>query len=515
MMSASYYWSVFLRRLPYFLAVVFLITAAAVFVAVKLPPSYVSQMRMIIESPQIPDDLAASTATTPAEEQLQIIEQRLLTRTNLVDIAHQVEVFDNIEDMLPDQIVAAMNARTTIRSSAGRNQASLMTVSFEASTGQRAAGVLNEYLTIIQQEDIESRTGRATQTLIFFEQEVARLSEVLAERSAAILDFKTQNAEVLPDSLDYRLNQRKLLQERLLPIEREIGELEQQRNRVVQLFETTGDVAQVETDIQTPEQQQLQVLRAQLNEALAVYSPENPRVVLLQARIARVEEVISSRPPVETDEEDDPDKTGNLLLDVQLGELEARQKVLREQKAAILGEIDELNSSILLTPQKSIQLDELELNYRNVQNQYNTAVEALSRASTGERIELMARGQRISVIEPPAVPSRPTKPNRKLIAGGGMLFGIIAGLGVVVLLELLNRTIRRPEDIVSKLGIVPIATIPYMKTKSERWRSTLYRTFWILMIVIGVPVGIYAVHTYYQPLDLIFESVLARLGIRL
>ena len=205
MADLKYYFSIFLRRLPYFLPVALVIAAVSVIVSIALPPAYVSQMQLIVESSQIPGELAAPTASTPAQEQLQIVEQRLLTRTNLLDIANRLKVLDDQDDLTPDAIVQAMRARTIIETNTGRDEASLMLVSFEAGSGEKAAAVLNEYLTLIQQEDIESRTGRAAQTLEFFEQEVTRLSAELAEKSANILAFKTANSDALPDSLDYRL----------------------------------------------------------------------------------------------------------------------------------------------------------------------------------------------------------------------------------------------------------------------------------------------------------------------
>jgi hypothetical protein len=37
----------------------------------------------------------------------------------------------------------------------------------------------------------------------------------------------------------------------------------------------------------------------------------------------------------------------------------------------------------------------------------------------------------------------------------------------------------------------------------------------LLIAVIGIPAIIYAVHAYYQPLDVLFGKVMAKLGIRL
>ncbi len=509
-MDLKYYWSIFSRRLSYFMIVATVIGAISVIVAISLPPAFVSQMRLIVEAPQIPDELASSTARTPAQEQLQIVEQRLLTRANLIEIANKVGVFEDQQNMSPDQIVQAMRSRTVVRSSSGRNEAALMSISFEAGSGVKAAEVLNNYLTLIQQEDVKSRTGRAAQTLEFFEQQVARLSEELAERSARILSFKTENSDALPDSLEYRLNQQSLLQERLALQERELAGLKDQHDRLITVFEATGQVGGVGGPALTPEQQQLEELRAQLNEALAIYSAENPRVKLLQTRIAQLEQVVRAQPEAELAAE----TTGNSLLDLQLAEFSARSAILEEQRTSTQEQLDQLNDTIARTPTNAIQLDELELDYENVQLQYNTAVDRLSRASTGEQIEVMSRGQRISVIDPPAAPNQPTKPNRLMIVGGGSAFGILAGLGLVVLLELLNKSLRRPEDLVAKLGVTPLATIPYIPTKGETIRRRSIKLIRLLIILIVVPLAVYAVHIYYQPLDLIAEKVMNKIGVR-
>jgi len=434
-----------------------------------------------------------------------------LTRTNLLDIANRLKVLGDQDELTPDGIVQAMRARTIIETNSGRDEASLMLVSFEAGSGEKAAAVLNEYLTLIQQEDIESRTGRAGQTLEFFEQEVTRLSAELAEKSANILAFKTANSEALPDSLDYRLGQQSQLQERLGQLERDIFNLASQRLRMVEVFKTTGQVEASRVEALTPEQLQLETLRAELSDALAVYSAENPRVKVLQARISQVEQIVRAQPVTAPE---DVIETGNSMLDFQLTEIDTRLESLKEEKTTVDGNLTKIEATIKRTPENAIRLDELTLNYENIQLQYNSAVDRLAKASAGERIEAMSRGQKISVIEPPATPNQPTKPNRLLIAGGGSAFGILAGLGLVVLLEILNRSIRRPEDLVRALGVSPIATIPYVQTRGEVFARRGRKLILTMLILVGVPAIVYAVHTFYQPLDLIAEQIMNKIGMR-
>ena len=81
------------RRLP----LVFVVALCGVLlsgaIAYLLPPVYQSTARILVESQQIPDDLARSTVTASAAERLQLIEQRLMTRENLLSVAARLDLF--------------------------------------------------------------------------------------------------------------------------------------------------------------------------------------------------------------------------------------------------------------------------------------------------------------------------------------------------------------------------------------------------------------------------------------
>ncbi|NOD86241.1 MULTISPECIES: lipopolysaccharide biosynthesis [unclassified Ruegeria] len=465
-------------------------------------------MRLIVESPQIPGSLAASTVTTPAAEQLQIIEQRLLTRPVLLDIAHEFEVLPDQDEATPDQIVNAMRKSTSIWITGGLNQANLMTITFEARSGQIAAGVLNRYLTEIQKLDVTYRKERATDTLAFFQLEVDRLSDELSKRSARILEFKNDNSDALPDSLQFRLAQQGALQTNLEQTDQQIFSLKAQRENLISIFSSTGQVVGVSPQNQTQAQQQLSQLRSQLDNQLVVYSENSPQIKLLRARIEKLEQVVAAE---QANAPAPSNQTGNSSLDLQLAQIDSQIAALEDQRRVLQDRLDALTLTIDQTPANAITLSELQREHDNIQTQYNAAVSRLAAASTGERIEVTSQGQRISVIEHPSTPSEPSKPNRLMIAGGGSAFGILLGLGLVVLLEVLNRSVRRPEDLINKLEVWPIATIPYAPSRGE---VLMQRAVWggiILAILIGVPAGVWAVHTYYLPLDLITERVMDKL----
>ena len=80
-------------------------------------------------------------------------------------------------------------------------------------------------------------------------------------------------------------------------------------------------------------------------------------------------------------------------------------------------------------------------------------------------------------------------------------------------MEMLNRSIRRPVELSEQLGIQPFATIPYIRTPGEvRWKRSLV-VLALVLIAVAIPAALFAVHTYYLPLDLIFSELLAKIGL--
>ena len=530
MPDLRYYLSVLARRLHYIALIFFAVLAAAGYVALKLPPVYQSTARLLMESAQIPDALAAPTVDTAALEQLQIIEQRLMTRSNLLDIARKFNAVPEMDTMAPDDIVTAMRLATTITKQAGREQATLMTLTFDASNAQVAAGVVNEYVTRILADSTATRTNQAQDTLQFFQQEVERLSADLSTQSARILEFQNQNADALPGTLNYRLTEQSNLQERLTGAQRDISGLKDQKQRLIEIYRSTGQLDDARLTPQSPQAVQLAALKAELSQLLAVLAPDNPKVVLSQARIAELEAQIAT--DAEAKPADAPDPAGTTtpdgtttpagttapdappmtLLEIQTAEIDSQIARLTEETADITKRLEVLTGSIDRSASVAVQLEALNRDYTNLQAQYDSATDRLSKASTGERIAVLSKGQRIGVLDAATVPDTPSRPNRVRIVLLGALMGLVLGFGVVGLLELLNTAVRRPVDLERHLNIIPIGTIPYIRTPGEIWRRRVMVAVLVLAILAGIPGGAWLIDTYYMPLDLLLAKISTRLG---
>lgn len=310
-----FYWSILLRRLPVMLALAMVCTVFGVVSAIRAPATYSTSARLLVEAPQISEDRQRAT-DTPNAETLQVIEQQLMTRANLIDIANKLRVFDD-PSLTPDQKVAAMREATTIRSTAGRDQATMMTVAFTGKSGAQAAAVVNEYTTLILSANTRDRVGRAEDRLSFFQSEVERLSADLDQQNKRILEFKRANADALPENIAYTQGRQSLLQERVARLESDLAVLQAQRDEMVRLFRQTGSIQPGGTVPLTPAQQQLAALQAELRDLQAVYTDSSPKVRALRARIKAAEAAlgpgasaaVTAAPPETKPAEAAPSKT--------------------------------------------------------------------------------------------------------------------------------------------------------------------------------------------------------------
>jgi uncharacterized protein involved in exopolysaccharide biosynthesis len=493
----------FLRRLHYVVLIAAPVTMLGLWLALNLPPSYSAQARLLVESPQVPDELAASTLRIETTEILRVLEQRMLARGNMLALSRRFGLHADEPEMTADDIVADMRARVFVGLPSPRDPAAFMTLGFDASSPDVSAEVVGELVTQITRNYAELRTRSTRQTSDFFESEVDRLQQELDAQRARVLEFQEANKDALPDSLNYRRTRQTALQERLVQINRELDRLNERRERMVTLFEQTGQLA-FGPETMTPEQAEMQRLRRELSQARSVYASGHPRLQALERRIATLEG---------TGDGDADTARPTSMLDIELTDMDGQMDFLARQKSAIEDELADLETTIAATPGNSVTYGALVRDLENIQAQYNGAVARQAEARIGERVEAQSQGRRLTVVEPPVPPTAPTKPNRKKIAAAGGAAGIALGVGIVGLIELLNPAVRRPVDLTRAMGVAPFATLPVMRTRRQALLRRGGIALMLLLAVAAIPAGLWAVNQYYMPLDMVLDRVANRTGL--
>jgi uncharacterized protein involved in exopolysaccharide biosynthesis len=475
-----YFW-LFIRRAPLFLLTAAAVGATCVTLALLWPPSYQATAKILVESPQIPTELAKSTVPTGAAEQFQVIQEDVLSRAGVLALANRFEIYARRNDLSESDTFEDMMRRLTIRPSTGGGAATVYDISFKADRPDTAADLVNYLVTTILDKDVQIRTQRASDTVAFFSRETQRLDSELRRLESNILNFKNENIDALPDSVDFRRNQQIAQQQLLLILQQD----------EVALHKRQSDLQSRPLDItvvaMTPEQQSLQELRQSLVQQRGLFSDDSPTVSAIRARIASLEQDIMGG-------------TGELAAprsarDIEIANIGDQLAAISVERAMIERSIEALDGSIAETPGNETKLNSLQRDHQNVQAQYDSAVARLAEALTGQQIEILLKGERLSLIDSAVAPQRPLGPSQRVLFVVSAAAAMLVGLLAIITPELLNRKIRRPAEMIGRLQIVPFVTVPYV----ERTMFGPARLALRISILIAVPVLLLALGTGVAP----------------
>ncbi|WP_249144724.1 sugar transporter [Bradyrhizobium lablabi] len=188
LLRPSFYFAVFARRWPYFIFPFLLIASVGIAGAFLWPATYLSEGKVLVQSQQIPSELVRPTVTSAAQERIQVIQQRTMTRDNLIAIADKFQLFPEKRTLMSvTELVELMKKNTKFSAvdpqidfkqrsrSALENPTIVFSVGFEYPDPVVASRVANELMTRILNEDLRDRTSRATDTTKFLSREVQRL----------------------------------------------------------------------------------------------------------------------------------------------------------------------------------------------------------------------------------------------------------------------------------------------------------------------------------------------------
>ena len=503
------------RRYLYLLLPIAPIFALACAVAYLIPPVYHASAKFLVEAQQIPTDLARPTVTTDASQQIAVIRQRLMTREILLQIARKFQLYTNGQvQRSPSVIVELMRGATVIEQidvgsqRSRRNQPAVaFSVSFDYGEPRLASSVANEFVALILEQNIKTRTSRAAETRRFFEKQVVELNKDLAAQEGLIVEFKRENEASLPENLGYRRVLLTRLQAQVSEIDREIGALEADRERIVQNSEgavTAENASATETELAR--------LRVQLTQLRAVYSERHPSVRKAKKRLEALEKVSATEEETAqkaaATAETNATVQANSRLSAQTAAIDRKIVDRKTRRAGVQRQISSIEETILKTPQVSVALRKLTRKYEDLQDRQRQAQAKVAQAATGELLEESRQAEKFDVIERATAPSRPTQPNRPLVMLAGLFLGVASGIGLVLLVELLDGSIQTGGDLERRLQMRPLATIPVIGTADDQKRKGRKAKLWVIGFSVLVLAALTLVHVLYQPLDLLLYKVM-------
>ncbi len=198
-----------LKRRALFFAIPFLtVLTIGSLITVFWPARYISQGTILVVSQEIPSDLVRPTIAALANDRIQVIEQRVMTRDNLLTIAKKYHLTSGwLERVSGTEIVDFIRNRTVIKPSeqkleSRKKQSVAFTVGFDYERPDIATKVANELVTMLLSEDVRSRTEFAAQTTRFLGQEVTRLEKQLAVVDGQIIELRNKRMAAMGDAAE-------------------------------------------------------------------------------------------------------------------------------------------------------------------------------------------------------------------------------------------------------------------------------------------------------------------------
>jgi uncharacterized protein involved in exopolysaccharide biosynthesis len=202
------------RRIFYFAVPFILLLILGCLIVAIQRPIYQAQGKILVESPEIPTTLVQPTVTAAATERMQVIQQRIMTRENLLSLIKKFGLFPSQQEwMSGTQLIDLMRERVSIElvdvdslnpksGPRGAGTAVAFNIGFEYENPDTAMKVANELLTLVLNEDVRTRTNRATETTQFLAREVKRLQDELDAIDIQLGEAKQQAAQQTDDAAD-------------------------------------------------------------------------------------------------------------------------------------------------------------------------------------------------------------------------------------------------------------------------------------------------------------------------
>jgi succinoglycan biosynthesis transport protein ExoP len=550
------------------------VLAVALSLAAFWPASYRAVGTILIEQQELPSDLVQSTVTSFADQRIQVISQRVMTTDNLLRIVARYSLYPELRKRPREMLLARMRkdihlqmiSADVIDPRQGHpTKANIaFAVSYQSVSSETAARVANEIISLYLDENVKARRLQSADATAFLEDEAKKLDQSMAKLESTLTDFKNKHMNTLPDQ--GMLNKETLLraQDEVREIDTQIHSLEQQATYLdgqlallspsAQIYTSTGervmspadrlkvlrseyatvsglylpdhpDVVRLKQEIEGLEreagkvdssndlQRQLEDKRAQLSQLQERYAPDHPDVVRLQQEIDHLSQAISSAGSTSVESESSaahPDNPPYLQLKTQREVNSAERAALEQKRAEEQSRIAEFEDRLAAAPGVEREYADLVRNLDNEQIKYREVRQKQMAAKLSENLEDEQKGERFTLIDPPLAPEEPSSPNRPLLVGFGFAIAVAAGLGLIMLLEGLDGTVRSRRELEGLLEVAPLAVLPWMPAPAELTQQRRQLRV-VLIAVAGLCVlALVLTHLFYRPLDLLWYTAVRR-----
>lgn len=412
------------------------------------------------------------------------------------------------------------------------------------------------------EQNLKFREAKAQNTTKFLETELDSLRNRIQSLGEKITLYKETHEGILPELQQFNLSQADRLDNEIKQLDNAIRAAENQKIYLDGLLGTvdihassTGSGANDNSGRNLSPQERLRALRDQLTELRAKFSDDHPDVQKALREKAQVEkllkEQVSGNPQqrqklirlqaelaqkqgVYSDQHPEIQKLRNEIaqLKSESGKLDAFRTDVDLANPASVNLVTQLQTAtnqidsykkerqnlqeklkmyrhrLEEAPKIEQEYLALQRDYQNTQAKYHEVMNKLSEARIGEGMEEHQKGERFTLIDPAEFPETPVKPKRQLIILAGLIMSVVAGLAVVVAAEVVDHSIKTPDELAWLTETAPLGIIAYIVTPFDLTQKHRRRRLLLIATCCSVSLAILIVHVFYMDLWIVVAKLL-------
>jgi len=499
-MDLIWLWQVVCRRKYLILAVGCVVFSLTAYYTSTLPLVFRSRTVILVTPQRLPSSYIQTTVTAPIEQRVKTMAQQILGRANVESIIEELDLYPGKTGDAPmaDRIQKLRKKINilTVRGTGRGRPAESFELSFDADSPQTALKVTERLSALFIEENLRVREEQAAGTTSFINAETDGFRKDLEEQEARVNQYKAQYRFELPEQIDANLrmldqSRRELengmlrlssLQERKANLEKQLSEPE--------LIRMDSSVASSGAGSTVPTIGGVDFKRRELEFLRQKYSEKHPDVIRLNREIKGLEfeTPVEKTAPAQTSLRPMVDLRTTLTkhsqdLQIEIESLQALNERLRGQVASFQNRIDN-------TPLRAIELTKITRSYEITLGKYKELLARGLDSKLSENMEKKQKGEQFQLFDPPSFSNTPIAPNRPQILFIGLALGLAAGFGIAFLLEKLDKSFLKPEDLDGYIDVPVFAALPLVATRGSvlaaRKAGSLLVFASIVVVVIGV-----------------------------
>jgi polysaccharide chain length determinant protein (PEP-CTERM system associated) len=483
------------------------------------PDLYRSSSSIFIIPQEVPSEYVRSTVTTDIESQVSSISQRLTSRTKLLSVIDQLDLYPEAvkKGVTSEALVAGMLKNLSVEIPNQRD-ANFFIVHYIHRDPTKAMLAVSSLVSLFIEESLQVRELQAEGTTSFIEDELEKLKLILEIQEQAVQRYKAKYMGELPDQQDANLRMlanlqlqlstnvesQRELDSRVMLLEQDISRIEGEMDVSSSLDDSSGTpVVGNMTLNQLIEQRN--ALRQRLATMESMYTDQHPDLVAARKEMISMEERLKSirkgaggsvrSGSIATVRQVEGFSLELTNLRRQLKEIKPRLASLRQEEINLNARLKEYQKRVESAPMREQQLTQLTRDYENTKNNYEELLNKRMEAQLSENLEKRQKGEKFQILEPANFPEKPFLPNRPKLMAIGFTGGLGVGIGLALLLEALFPAFYSLLQLQQQTPGVPITFgIPYINIKGEhrgklRKATQLLQRGWqsaIFMLLISV-----------------------------